>query len=351
MQLVVQSGAEPGRVYDLLEGSLSVGRQSVNEVVVNDEQVSRKHARIDVTPQGIVLTDNNSANGTFVNGTRISTPYVLKVGDTIQFGTTILKMVDNQTNSATMPTGMEQPAPSNYGGVAPLPPTSQLQPNSGGYNPTPSSAQPSPSYGGNYNQPQTGYAQPQPGGYAPQDYGQPNYGQSQTPAMQTTPAAKKGGFNPLYLILGGVVVVIAVVAILLVFLLGGGGGVGELPAPPNGTKVELSANELKNLPGVGSSLDKVKFSAFKSTDNSSSVYSFYKTEMGKKGWTVLEENPTAMALAKGDQAAGIVAFTLPDTTSLNQIIQAFPSLKDKIKTGETLVLLFTGSKQDLQIGN
>jgi FHA domain len=357
MQLVVQSGAEPGRVYDLNEGSLSVGRQSVNEVVVNDEQVSRKHARIDVTPQGIVLTDNNSANGTFVNGTRISTPHVLKAGDTIQFGTTILKMVDNQTNSATIPTGMEQPAPSSY-----IPPVSSTP--SAPYptsQPQPSAQQ--PSYGASYNQPQTGYAQPQAdgynpqGGYAPQDYAQASYGQqvaygqpqAQMPQV-TAVEKKKGGSGLLFIGLGALVAIIAILAVLFVFVFSGG-GVGDLPSPPNGTKIDIPVSELKNIPGVGSNLDKVKVVTFKSSDNPNSVYSFYKTEMGKKGYTLLGEDPSAVAFGKGDQAAGVVAAPITDDATVASLVQVIPSLKDKIKKGETLILLLSGSKKDFGINN
>lgn len=366
MQLVVQSGAEPGRVYDLTEGSLSVGRQSVNEVVVNDEQVSRKHARIDVTSQGIVLTDNNSANGTFVNGTRISTPQVLKIGDTIQFGTTILKVVDSNINSATVPTGMEQPAPSSYtpsSAYQSSPPNSPLsqaspQPFAATSQPQPSS----PAYG--YGQPQTDYAQPQanygqqPGygqqaGYAPQDYGQQQvaaYGQQQPQAPQVAPA-KKGGVNPLFFILGGVVALVVIVALLFVFVFSGAGGVGELPTPQNSSKLDIPSSEFRQALGpAGASADKLKIGFFKTGNSGSSVIDFYNTEMPKKGWKLETSgsNATTSVFSKGDQIAAASISQIADNDSLNDVLRFFPSLKDKVKVGDTVVTLLSGSQADLR---
>src|SRR5436305_1129710 len=94
MQLVVQSGAEPGRTYDITASQkIRMGRQSGNDVVVPDEQVSRRHAEIEERNGGLIVTDLGSSNGTFVNGTRIASPQSLQAGDTVQVGTTVLKVL------------------------------------------------------------------------------------------------------------------------------------------------------------------------------------------------------------------------------------------------------------------
>src|SRR5690349_747236 len=116
MQLVVQSGSEPGRIYEVAGRKVVVGRQSGNDVVVPDEQVSRKHAEIEERGGVLVVTDLNSSNGTFVNGTRISSPQTLRAGDTVQVGTTVLRVVESQNSAATVPTGYEQPTPGSYSG-------------------------------------------------------------------------------------------------------------------------------------------------------------------------------------------------------------------------------------------
>ena len=49
---------------------LNIGRTSDNEIVVNDPLASRRHARLVKAPEGLVVEDAGSANGTFVNGRR-----------------------------------------------------------------------------------------------------------------------------------------------------------------------------------------------------------------------------------------------------------------------------------------
>lgn len=65
--------------------ALSIGRDPRNELVLADEQVSRQHAQIRREPEGFVLYDLNSTNGTFVNGQRISRCLV-RPGDEIRVG-------------------------------------------------------------------------------------------------------------------------------------------------------------------------------------------------------------------------------------------------------------------------
>ncbi len=65
--------------------SLILGRDPQCQIPLPSPQVSRQHARLDRGPQGDVLTDLNSTNGTFVNGQRI-TSQQLRPGDAIQIG-------------------------------------------------------------------------------------------------------------------------------------------------------------------------------------------------------------------------------------------------------------------------
>jgi len=66
--------------------SLLVGRNPQADIPLEAPVVSWQHARLDHTPQGHVLTDLNSTNGTFVNGQRLAQPYPLKRGDVVQIG-------------------------------------------------------------------------------------------------------------------------------------------------------------------------------------------------------------------------------------------------------------------------
>jgi hypothetical protein len=58
---------------------------------------SRRHARIARDPSGqLTIEDLGSANGTFVNGERVSGRHVLKVGDSVEVGSTTLQLTDGE---------------------------------------------------------------------------------------------------------------------------------------------------------------------------------------------------------------------------------------------------------------
>jgi adenylate cyclase len=64
-----------------------IGRSEGNNVVLNDEGVSRNHAMLQGSEQGLFyITDCGSRNGTFVNDTRAAAPVILRPGDQIQIG-------------------------------------------------------------------------------------------------------------------------------------------------------------------------------------------------------------------------------------------------------------------------
>lgn len=70
-------------------GGVVVGRGSGSGIVVEDPLASRDHAVLTATPTGTTITDHGSNNGTFVNGTRITTT-TLHPGDVVTIGNTDL---------------------------------------------------------------------------------------------------------------------------------------------------------------------------------------------------------------------------------------------------------------------
>ena len=60
------------RIYSLQKADIIIGRAMECDVVLDAVNVSRQHARIQFTAQGIFLTDLGSTNGTFVNDARIT---------------------------------------------------------------------------------------------------------------------------------------------------------------------------------------------------------------------------------------------------------------------------------------
>ena len=74
-------------VVHLHEGrTLRLGRAKSNDVVVQNRNVSRFHAVFSASSSGVVLSDLSSLNGTFVNGSRITTPVDISSGDNVSIG-------------------------------------------------------------------------------------------------------------------------------------------------------------------------------------------------------------------------------------------------------------------------
>lgn len=84
--LVGMRGALAGQSFPLEAGGLRVGRTAgQNQLVIEDPEVSRQHAQIDLVDGKARLVDRGSPNGTFVDGHRI-TEVVLQPGNVIRFG-------------------------------------------------------------------------------------------------------------------------------------------------------------------------------------------------------------------------------------------------------------------------
>jgi hypothetical protein len=71
---------------------LIIGRQPGIDITLEDTQASRQHARFDLQGGQVTITDLGSANGTRVNGAPISVPTVLREGDLLQIGTSLLRV-------------------------------------------------------------------------------------------------------------------------------------------------------------------------------------------------------------------------------------------------------------------
>ncbi len=405
MQLVVQSGAEPGRTYDLTEGrKVVVGRQSGNDVVVPDEQVSRKHAEIEERTGNLVVTDLNSSNGTFVNGTRISSPQTLRPGDTVQVGTTVLKVMAATDTAATQAVNFTQPnagvTPGEagaYGASAGYGAASGATPAQGQYGQpsygTPPAPGSTPDYAagqGQYAQPNYGQSAGAPADYSSQgQYGQTagtggydaSYGQGQGQAGQgqaynyATPAqpaygagpgqaygqppaatpARRGGL-PLPAIIGGAAVLAAIIIGVILFIVlggGGGGGVGDIPAPKNATKLDFSTADIEKLlaafPQSGNKpdLSKVKTAGYSTKETAASVNAFYRDELKKKGFsedTTRSKNEGSLYFNKGDEVATVSAIELKTQQQVDSFTSLFNNLKGKLNAGDTLVIAFGGPK-------
>lgn len=76
-----------------IHSDFSIGRTIQCSLTLNDHNVSRIHAWIHKRDKDWIISDNNSTNGTFVNGDQIK-EHSLKLGDRVQIGTTIMIFED-----------------------------------------------------------------------------------------------------------------------------------------------------------------------------------------------------------------------------------------------------------------
>lgn len=86
---LVLEGVDKGRVYKDLPIPVTIGREEGNGLRLNDERVSRYHAKIQVEDGDIILTDLDSTNGTRVNGASVQIRR-LRPGDQVSIGRSML---------------------------------------------------------------------------------------------------------------------------------------------------------------------------------------------------------------------------------------------------------------------
>ncbi len=98
--LVAQEGPLKGQRWQLSQ-TIVLGRESSCDVVIVDRQISRFHARLTPTPEGVILEDLGSKNGTYHNGNQLSAPAVLQDGDLLSVA--LAQQFLFLTSDATMP--------------------------------------------------------------------------------------------------------------------------------------------------------------------------------------------------------------------------------------------------------
>lgn len=98
--LVAQEGPLKGQRW-ALSRTLMLGRDPTCEIIVQDRQVSRFHARISPSPEGVMVEDLGSKNGTIHNGTEVAGPVMLQDGDMLSIA--LAQQFLFLTSDATMP--------------------------------------------------------------------------------------------------------------------------------------------------------------------------------------------------------------------------------------------------------
>lgn len=180
-RLVVKAGPNVGKSFPLEKPEIFIGRDLNNDVVINDPEVSRRHARLVMQGGTFVFEDLGSTNGSFIKGQRLSGPYMLTPGEMITFGERINVLFDSVTAAAaaqTIPDAQVEPLVQPAPVIPPAPARPPVPAEPPAYRPAPP---PAPVY------------PPQPPAYQQPAPQQPVY-PPQAPAYQQPPAPQR--FDP-----------------------------------------------------------------------------------------------------------------------------------------------------------
>jgi pSer/pThr/pTyr-binding forkhead associated (FHA) protein len=88
-RLIMRRGPTSGTIFTLTADTITIGRGSKNDIVIQDNEVSREHCRLVRSSDDYGLEDLNSSNGTFVNGQRVVRSWTLRHGYLIELGDSI----------------------------------------------------------------------------------------------------------------------------------------------------------------------------------------------------------------------------------------------------------------------
>jgi pSer/pThr/pTyr-binding forkhead associated (FHA) protein len=122
--LVVRQGTQAGMSFVISGNQVVIGREEGLDIVLQDPEASRRHARISWQGGRHFVEDLGSTNGTFVNGMQITMPQPLNPGDSIGIGQTALVFQVFGTDASPTTYQASTPAASTYTpspGLAPTP--------------------------------------------------------------------------------------------------------------------------------------------------------------------------------------------------------------------------------------
>jgi pSer/pThr/pTyr-binding forkhead associated (FHA) protein len=87
---------KPVKVFHLKGDQLSIGRSPDCQIMIEDMNVSRRHAELILTTHGYKIQNLNSKNGTFVNGKQVIGSLPLSPGDEVMLGSTTLFIFEQE---------------------------------------------------------------------------------------------------------------------------------------------------------------------------------------------------------------------------------------------------------------
>ena len=116
------SGPTFGKTFAVV-GSMTIGRNHDCDIAISTDEISRHHAKLQVTPSGVMVEDLGSANGTFVNNQRVHGSAMMKANDELRLDTIRFLLVSptadaqSHAQAAATQTAVVAPAKSGSGAL------------------------------------------------------------------------------------------------------------------------------------------------------------------------------------------------------------------------------------------
>jgi pSer/pThr/pTyr-binding forkhead associated (FHA) protein len=124
-KLIMKSGPEAEKIYKLEKDEFVIGRELINDLIISDPEVSRKHARLFKKNEQYYVEDLNSTNGTYHAGKQITRPSLLKSGDLIDLGkSVVLEFVAEEVGGISEMESSAEEAPEKQEGTKEIKKTS-----------------------------------------------------------------------------------------------------------------------------------------------------------------------------------------------------------------------------------
>lgn len=123
---------------------------------------------------------------------------------------------------------------------------------------------------------------------------------------------------------------------------------GDLPAPQNATKLSITLTDFQKFSAGNAPLNpnapKPNFAGYASGDAPDKIATYYRGELKNRGWAEDASASSASGLffKKGDNSAGITYLPLQTQDQVTTLGQVFPTIKDQLKVGQTVVFLLSG---------
>lgn len=152
-RFVMRQGPTPGVVIELSKSDLTIGRDLSNDIVINDVEISRRHAHLQLIGARYRIEDLGSTNGSFINGQRLVGAHMLVPGDSLSLGENVIltyesapidpaaTQISSSAGAAAIPVQPfappAQPAPRAVPSPAAPPPVRPAAPTPAAYAPLP----------------------------------------------------------------------------------------------------------------------------------------------------------------------------------------------------------------------